>query len=135
MPAFSDISKERLSTCHPDLQLLFNDVIQGWDCSILVGHRCEEDQNKACAEGKSHTPWPTSKHNSQPSMAVDVAPYPIDWSNIDRFRDFANYVQSRADALGIKIRWGGTFSRLSDLDHFELIEQDIHHGQDATISG
>lgn len=120
MPTFSQTSLDRLATCHPDLQRLFNDVIQYRDCSILVGHRCEADQDVACATGKSHTPWPTSKHNSEPSMAVDAAPYPLVWEDIQRFKDFADFVMGRAAELGIKIRWGGTFKTLCDLDHFEI---------------
>jgi hypothetical protein len=120
MPSFSAISKERLSTCHPDLQRLFNDVITARDCSILVGFRCEADQDLACKEGNSETPWPTSKHNCQPSRAVDVAPYPVNWGDIDGFREFASFVKERAAALNIGIRWGGDWSSLADLDHFEL---------------
>ena len=122
MPTFSDLSLQRLSTCDARLQKLFNDVIQARDCSILVGHRDEAAQVIACSTGKSNTPWPTSKHNSAPSMAVDVAPYPIDWSDIEAFKDFADFVKERAEALGISIRWGGDFTTIRDYDHFELID-------------
>lgn len=122
MALFSETSKTRLQTAHPDLQRLFFDVIQGWDCAILCGHRDEADQAAACAKGNSGTPWPTSKHNSCPSLAVDVAPYPVDWADIQRFKDFAAYVKGRAEALGIAIRWGGDFKSLKDYDHFELVE-------------
>lgn len=120
MPTFSAISLERLATCHPDLQRLFNDVVQTHDISILVGHRCEADQDIACREGKSHTPWPTSCHNAMPSRAVDVAPYPVNWGDIDGFRKLAAFVKERASALGIGIRYGGDFRTLPDYDHFEL---------------
>lgn len=120
MPSFSPISKLRLATCHPELQRLFNDVVELRDCAILVGHRGEADQAAACAAGKSRTPWPTSNHNCTPSRAVDVAPYPVDWSDIDGFKEFAAFVQERAVALGISIRWGGDFKHLKDYDHFEL---------------
>jgi len=119
---FSEKSKERLQSCHSDLQKLFFDVIQMADCAILCGHRDEADQAAACAKGNSNTPWPTSKHNSCPSLAVDVAPYPIDWNDIQRFKDFATLVKERASALGIAIRWGGDFRTLADYDHFELVE-------------
>lgn len=125
MPAFSATSAERLASCDPRLQALFNDVVQSFDCAILVGHRCQEDQDTACREGKSHAPWPTSNHNCTPSRAVDAAPYPIDWNNIDGprgFREFANFVKIRAETLGIAIRWGGDYTTLKDFDHFELIE-------------
>lgn len=123
MPAYSQSSNERLETCHPDLQLLFRDVIQTRDCSILVGHRCEMDQDIACASGKSDAPWPTSKHNSQPSRAVDAAPYPVDWEDIAGFKAFAAFVKLRAQVLGIAIKWGGDFRTLKDYDHFELEDE------------
>lgn len=121
MPAFSQRSKDRLASCDVSLKTLFNDVIQHIDCTILVGHRGKEDQDIACHDGKSNTPWPTSCHNATPSRAVDAAPYPIDWNDIDRFRTFAAIVKERADALGIRIRWGGDFVHLKDYDHFELL--------------
>lgn len=124
MPAYSAISQARKATCHVDLQRLFDDVIKYRDCAILVGHRCQEDQDKACHDGKSHTPWPTSKHNSEPSRALDAAPYPIDWNDIDRFKEFAAFVMFRAKVLGITIRWGGDFETLKDYDHFELMGDD-----------
>jgi peptidoglycan LD-endopeptidase CwlK len=133
MPAFSGKSKAILATCHPDLQRLFNTVIKTFDCSPIDGYRNKKDQDAAVAGGKSKTPWPTSKHNSQPSMAVDVMPYPINWSddphNIEKLNFFGGYVMGVASQMGIKIRWGHDWDRnltpdergLVDRPHFELI--------------
>jgi peptidoglycan L-alanyl-D-glutamate endopeptidase CwlK len=44
MPQFGKDSLTKLSTCHPDLQKLFNEVIKHYDCTILEGHRSDEDQ-------------------------------------------------------------------------------------------
>src|SRR5579871_2009363 len=76
MHYFSPKSLVNLETCHPDLQTLFKEVIQTMDCTILVGHRNQEDQEKAFEQGNSKEHWPNSKHNSIPSMAVDVLSYP-----------------------------------------------------------
>lgn len=134
MPQFSQASQAKLATCDQRLQMIFNEVIQHVDCTILCGHRGKEDQDKAVAEKKSKTPWPTGKHNSTPSMAVDVAPYPIDWSSkskvLARFYFFAGYVKSVADSMNIKVRWGGdwdsdldfTDQNFDDLPHFELVD-------------
>jgi peptidoglycan LD-endopeptidase CwlK len=73
MAQFSNISKERLQTCHADLRVLFGHVIQGYDCTIVEGHRGKERQNRAFAEGKSKLKYPQSKHNKYPSLAVDAA--------------------------------------------------------------
>lgn len=136
MPRFSISSITRLETCHPELQFLFNTIIQTFDCSILIGHRDEVEQREAFQTGKSKLNWPDSKHNSFPSMAVDVSSYPIDWSNTKMFYWFAGYVLGIADQLfregkmKYKIRWGGDWNHnfnlsdekgLSDLVHFELL--------------
>ena len=123
MPKFSAKSLERLHTCEPALQELFNAVIEVRDCSILCGHRGKEDQDKACAAGKSQAPWPTSRHNCTPSAAVDVAPYPLDWNDIESFKEFGALVKEFAEARGIKIRWGGDFKSFKDYPHFELVEE------------
>ena len=136
MNKFSTASQERLSTCHKDLQTLFNTVLPLVDCSILEGHRGEEAQNQYFREGKSQLRYPESKHNKSPSMAVDVAPWPIKWENIERFRFFGAYVIGIADllfeqgAMAYHVRWGGDFNAnqdwsdntFSDYVHFELIK-------------
>lgn len=135
MPKYSDTSKRRLATCHKDLQVIFSAVIFQFDCSILCGHRDEAAQMEAYNDGLSQLKWPQSKHNKKPSMAVDVAPYPIDWQDLDRFRYFAGYVMGVADTLhsdGLishRLRWGGDWDRdtqvkdnsFNDLPHFELV--------------
>jgi len=121
MPSFSKKSLQRLETCKQPLQDLFNEVIKHVDCTILEGHRSEERQTKAFNEGKSKARFPNSKHNSFPSKAVDVAPYPIDWEDKDRFTEFAGIVQGIAFTMNIKIKWGGHFS-FYDGPHFQLEE-------------
>ena len=74
--------------------------------------------------------FPKSKHNSLPSKAVDVVPYPINWSDIDRFKDFGKFVIKKAAELGISIRWGGDWDgdgsssdeTFLDFPHFEIKE-------------
>lgn len=122
MPKFGRRSNLNLCTCHPKLQQLFREVIKHYDCSILCGHRGEDEQNKAFYDGNSKVQYPDSKHNSLPSMAVDVAPYPIDWQNVERFYHFAGYVQCIADQLGIEIEWGGNWTNLKDCPHWQLKE-------------
>jgi hypothetical protein len=126
---YSKKSKKQLATCHPKLQELFNEVIKEYDCTIIIGHRNKKKQDEAFRTGASKKEFPFSKHNSHPSIAADVAPYPIDWNNTKRFYHFAGYVQATADRMGIKIRWGGDWDSDNDLDdqtfmdlvHFELL--------------
>jgi len=96
MPKFGKKSLERLDTCHKDIQTLMFWVIKTWDCTILEGHRGRQAQDKAVADGRSKTPWPKSLHNRFPSWAVDVAPYPIDWENRERFAMFVGFVLATA---------------------------------------
>ena len=53
MPKFGTRSRERLDTCHQDLQTLFEAVIEEVDCSVICGHRNKADQDKAFASGNS----------------------------------------------------------------------------------
>ena len=128
MPSFGKKSRENLSTCHEDLQTVFNEVIKHVDCSILEGHRSGERQDKLFAEGKTKVKYPNGRHNANPSNAVDVAPYPIDWDDRERFHLFAGFVIGIAKSMGITLRWGGDWNmnfevddnQFDDFPHFEL---------------
>lgn len=130
MPKFSKKSLSKLETCDKRLQDLFLRVVKKFDCTILEGHRGKDRQNKLFNEGKSKLKYPKGKHNSLPSKAVDVAPYPIDWNDRERFTYFAGYVVGIAYQMGLKIRWGGDWdmdtqvkdNNFDDLPHFEIKE-------------
>lgn len=129
MYVYGRSSRERLATCHPKLQALFNELIKDWDISIICGERSEEDQNAAVAAGNSKTVYPNSKHNTSPSIAVDAALYPIDWNDNGRNYMFVGMVKQKAKEMGIDIRcgadWDGDNSTkdqtFHDIVHFELI--------------
>jgi peptidoglycan L-alanyl-D-glutamate endopeptidase CwlK len=108
------LSLYRLATCHPDLQRLIRAVANGVeqgdlsyagvrDITVLCGHRGEAEQDAAVARGASKTPWPRSKHNRSPSDAVDVAPYPLDWSDTKAFDALHAYAAGVAHAMGIDL--------------------------------
>ena len=128
MPRFGKRSKERLATCDERLQEVFNEVIQFVDCSVLEGHRSQERQDKLYDEGKTKVKYPNGRHNSSPSRAVDVTPYPVDWEDRERQTLFAGFVLGIARAKGIKLRWGGDWdmdfkvmeNRCDDFPHFEV---------------
>lgn len=130
MPSFGKSSQDKLATCDPRLQKVFNEVIKHFDCTVIEGHRGEEAQNKAFAEGKSKLKYPQGKHNKIPSLAADVLPYPIDWNDTNRMRYFAGFVVGIAATMGIKLRWGGDWNQntelkdnsFNDLPHFELVD-------------
>lgn len=128
MPTFSSHSQKRLETCDHRLQEVFEELIKHFDCTILQGHRTKEEQEHYFNEGKSKVHYPNSKHNSIPSMAVDVVPWPIDWNNKENFAYMAGLVKGIALSKGIDIRWGGDFNMNNnvgddsflDMPHFEI---------------
>ncbi len=128
MPSFSARSLEELATCDERLQRVMNEVVKYRDCVILDGSRTKEEQDKAFETGKSKLRWPQGKHCSSPSLAVDAAPYPVDWNNRDRFLLFAGFVLGVGRSLGIPLRYGGDWGgdgdpkndSFQDLVHFEL---------------
>ena len=128
MPKFGRKSRTRLATCDKQLQKLFNEVVKYFDCSVLVGFRGENEQNTAYESGHSKVKWPRGKHNSNPSFAADVAPYPIDWEDRERFIYFGGFVKGCAYKMDIPLRWGGDWDndtqlkdqKFNDLVHFEL---------------
>ena len=128
MPKFGRKSKENLNTCDSKLQKVFNEVIKHVDCSVLEGHREEDRQNRLYKEGKTKVKYPDGRHNRQPSSAVDVTPYPVDWGDRERQTLFAGGVIGVASQMGIKLRWGGDWdqdfqvvdNRFDDFPHFEL---------------
>jgi peptidoglycan L-alanyl-D-glutamate endopeptidase CwlK len=128
MPRFGKRSKERLSTCEKDLQMVFNEVIKYVDCSVLEGHRGKDRQNALYEDGKTKVRYPNGRHNASPSCAVDVTPYPVDWADRERQTLFAGFVLGVANQMGIELRWGGDWdqdfevkdNRFDDFPHFEL---------------
>lgn len=130
MPSLSKRSAERLATCDPRLERLFDEAARQWEVLILEGHRGQADQDAAFAAGRSKLKFPHSKHNSVPARAVDAAPAPLDWQDRERITLFAGYVLGLAAAQGIALRWGGDWNRnwsiadnrFDDLVHFELAD-------------
>lgn len=120
MPKFSPRSESRLNSCHEDLQRLFYEVIKEFDCSILCGYRDSRAQHEAYIKGYSRVDYPDSKHNKFPSRAVDVAPYPIDWNDLEAFNKLAQVVKQKAQELGIEVKWGAEFKTFEDYPHWEL---------------
>ena len=126
MPYYSKSSKEKLETCHQDLQTIFNYVIQIYDNTIVCGNRGEQEQNEAYDKGFSKLRYPKSKHNIKPSRAVDAVPYPIDWKDEKRFHELAGVVKATAfmlkkyGAINSEIEWGGDWKNFKDLPHYQL---------------
>jgi len=122
MPNFSQRSKDNLATCHLDLQRVMLEAIKVADFAVLCGHRGQAAQDEAYATGRSKLLWPNSSHNELPSLAVDLAPWPIDWNDSGRFHYLAGVVMTVARQLGVVLEWGGDWQILVDLPHYQIAE-------------
>jgi len=136
MPNFGRTSRDRLGTCDARWLHILSEVVKYYDCTIITGHRTKEEQNAKFDQNLSEVSWPNSKHNSIPSMAVDVAPWPIptdwgatEWKERTKFYELKAIIFYEAAKKGITIRWGGDWDRdydytdnkFDDLVHFEIV--------------
>lgn len=125
-------SNRELDTCHPKLQRLIREVDRRLtkrkmlDITVVCGHRGEKAQEEAFATHRSTKHWPESKHNTLPSNAVDVAPYPINWNDRESFALMAGYILAVADDLDIEINVGALWRKFPDLPHIELTQRELN---------
>lgn len=138
---FGTRSRERLETCHHDLQVVMRKAldISPFDFAILEGHRTLERQQELYRLGRTTLDgnMKRSLHMESPSLAVDIAPYPFDvedeniWDAVGkrRFDLLAGVVLAAAKEAAVRLRWGGDWDgdwmfgdqSFHDLPHFELV--------------
>jgi peptidoglycan L-alanyl-D-glutamate endopeptidase CwlK len=145
---FSQRSVDSLEGVHPKLVAVVERalaILSTWkecgqastDFMVLEGVRTPARQRELYAKGRT-APGPkvtwtlTSNHfvNSKTGYghAVDLVPYPIDWSDLKRFDLMSRAMFQAADELDTPIRWGADWDRdgkprergESDSPHFEL---------------
>lgn len=106
------------------------------DFSVLEGVRTFERQKQLYAQGRTEPGQVVTWTLNSPHIlkedgyghAVDLAPYPLDWSDTAAFDRVAKAVLAAAEELGISVRWGADWDRdgnprergESDSPHFEL---------------
>jgi peptidoglycan L-alanyl-D-glutamate endopeptidase CwlK len=130
MPSFGTKSKAALDTIDPECQDVLNEAIKHCDFSIIWGFRGMDAQNTAFKKGRSRNRWPTSKHNTSPSIAFDIVPYPEGYAApYEQFYAMASYVYAAASRLGVPLTWGGHWKNYTgngpndrDWAHFEKIQ-------------
>lgn len=136
MPSFSKVSKQRLDTCDARLQRVMNRVIAETDCMITCGYRPKEEQLALFKQGRSliDGKWvktgktvtnldgykKVGRHNTYPSEAIDVIPYPVDWTNIKRFKELAEVIKRVALEEGVDLEWGGDWQSFVDYPHWQI---------------
>ena len=124
MPRFGKRSKERLKGVDAKLVNVLNELVKIMDVTIIEGLRTKKRQEELVKQGASKTKF--SKHIE--GKAVDVAPYPIDWKDRDRFHYMGGMIRGIAQQLNIPVRWGGDWdgdgetkdNRFDDLVHVEI---------------
>lgn len=127
MPSFGKRSLAQLETCDPLIQDVLNVAIEYVDFSVIEGHRSLEMQQKYFSEGTSQMDGVThkSRHQSWPSQAVDIVPYPAAYSDLDRMVELCRFVQGVAAGLGTPLRWGGDWD--GDFDRTDQSFHDLPH--------
>lgn len=143
---FGTTSLKRLKTCDERLQEIMHEVIRIYDITILEGHRTPEQHAINIKNGVTKVAYEKSKHSTNPSLAIDIAPWPIPakWGDAGadglyseseqkeraKFYYLAGLVMGIASSLGVSLRWGGDWDgdgsyadqRFDDLVHFEIKE-------------
>ena len=122
MFAFSQTSIKHLTECHALLQRLALEVIKTMDCACICGHRGQADQDAAFRIGKSEVQYPNSKHNSEPSEAMDLVPCvdgKITWNSLQAYY-FSGRVKEISKKLGISIISGADFDEDNDVNDQKL---------------
>lgn len=127
MFSFSKKSLEKLNNpkVHPKIRELFLEAIKNSpiDFTVIETVRTLEQQKLNVAKGVSKTL--KSRHipdtnKSGLCEAIDIAPYPINWKDIERFKLLSKYIKQTANTLGIPITWGGDWKSFKDYPHYEL---------------
>jgi len=124
MPRFGKRSKQRLKGVDAKLVNVLNELVKIMDVTIIEGLRSQERQDELVAKGASKTRY--SKHIQ--GKAVDLAPYPIDWEDRERFHYMGGMVRGIGQQLNVNIRWGGDWdsdgeikdNNFDDLVHVEI---------------
>ena len=132
MASFGVRSEMALATVNPTLVSVLREVVKAFDFSVLEGHRGEARQNAAFDADPqlSKKRWPDGKHNDLPSNAVDVAPFPIDWNDLEAFIYLAGAIVMAGAMMGVEIRSGADWDgdrkmsdeRWRDFGHLEVID-------------
>lgn len=126
----------KLNQCNRNLVVWFRFVRDQYpNAHVAWGFRNKLEQDQCVKEGKSHLPWPKSKHNQTDaygpcSEAIDLFQQGPQCEYIANPRWFYSIAQA-AEANGDPIKWGGSFHDPGDKDHFELITVSVSDPADG----
>ena len=126
MPRFGKRSQKRLKGVNTKLVNVLNSLIKIMDVTIIEGVRSKERQAELLEKGATKVKY--SRHME--GKAVDLAPYPIDWEDRERFHYMGGMIRGIGHQMGVKIRWGGDWdsdgeiadNSFDDLVHVEILD-------------
>jgi len=132
-------SRKNLEGVNPRLVRVVERAIKLTEQDFLVieGVRTEARQRQLFAQGRT-APGPkvtwtlNSNHFAKADgfgAAVDICPWPVDWSKTSKFDAIAKAMFQASEELAIPIRWGADWDRdgkprergETDSPHFELV--------------
>lgn len=115
-------SRQNLSGVHPDLVSVVELAIKitKQDFVVIEGVRSLSRQKQLVKEGKSKTL--NSRHLT--GHAVDICPYPVDWSDLEKFQAINDAMDQASKELGISTEWGGDWKNAWDKPHYQLSFKD-----------
>lgn len=125
MMKWSETSIKRMTGVHPELISVANRALSYQVIDMIVlpdgGVRTVKRQQELVAKGASKTL--KSKHLIQKDgygHALDLAPFPIDWDDIERFRLVSVQMFKAAKELNVGIEWGGAWKSFPDFPHYQI---------------
>lgn len=128
MYSFGTRSKRRLKGVHPDIVRVMERAISMgvMDFTILEGVRTPARQRKLYAQGRTEpgniVTWTlNSRHFKQHDgygHAVDIAPWPINWQNEDKFWMLRGLIMAAAAVEKVDLEF---LKSGRDLPHFQLV--------------
>jgi peptidoglycan L-alanyl-D-glutamate endopeptidase CwlK len=124
MYKFGKRSRDRLKGVDVRLVNILNELIKIMDVTVIEGLRSADRQKELLAKGATKVKY--SKHME--GKAVDIAPYPVDWEDRDRFHYMGGMIRGIAKQLNVPVRWGGDWDSdgevkdngFDDLVHIEI---------------
>lgn len=137
MAKFGKRSLDNLKGVHPSLILLMSTAICDTpiDFTIVEGVRTKKRQQELYLQGRTnpgnivtYADGVRSKSNHQIKAdgfghAVDIYPYidgGVKMNDVASLRVIANHIKNTAKRIGIKITWGGDWTKPFDPPHFQL---------------
>ena len=126
MATFGQRSTVNRNECHLKLQRVLDEAICIYNFSVICGYRGRDPQERAFLAGTSKVRFPNSKHNTMPSRAFDVIPYPKGFKASDaEFYFMATVIFAAALRVNVRIVWGGHWKSFKDLAHFQLDPREL----------